>query len=188
MSFEDAGDLASFAAIAESATANREGKIKRVKTATDLIIDCRASQLLPRSVIEMANISSSYFALIIHNNNPLFSWRSCTVWEDVLQENYTKSVVVIRYPVLPLGSKSFPGLQKIEELWRSPQTSFSTINIFPQSFSILQTSRVFLSGNERHSVMDELPWLFTDTVVLYFIIDAVVEGPSSTVFVLHDAL
>lgn len=35
MSFEDAGDLASFAAIAESATANREGKIKRVKTATD---------------------------------------------------------------------------------------------------------------------------------------------------------
>lgn len=73
MSFEDAGDLASFAAIAESATANREGKIKRVKTATDLIIDCRASQLLPRSVIEMANISSSYFALIIHNNNPLFS-------------------------------------------------------------------------------------------------------------------
>lgn len=36
MSFEDGGDLASFAAIAESTIGNKEGRVKRVKTAVYL--------------------------------------------------------------------------------------------------------------------------------------------------------
>lgn len=36
MSFEDGGDLASFAAIAESTITNKEGKLRRVETAISL--------------------------------------------------------------------------------------------------------------------------------------------------------
>lgn len=58
MSFEDGGDLASFAAIAESTIANKEGKLRIHKPPK---LDNRVSVHFV-SMFELASISSSLFA------------------------------------------------------------------------------------------------------------------------------
>lgn len=63
MSFEDGGDLASFAAIAESTIVNKEGKHRRVLSATILQNYSLTEQAnASLTMFELASISSSHSA------------------------------------------------------------------------------------------------------------------------------
>lgn len=152
MSFEDGGDLASFAAIAESTIVNKEGKLGR---------QISFRKLANRVSDHFASLDvrvGEHFVIALRvghlHEHTIFFTNVYRCLNAVFSANWTKSSVVFRDPGLPLESKSFPGLQKIEALWRSPQTSFydnypSPIFLNPirtPNSCILLVEPIFVSG------------------------------------------
>ena len=78
MSFEDGGDLASFAAIAESTIANKEGKLRIGKPPK---LANRVSDHFVSLMLELASISSSLFAYVILTSTPFCSPTFTDVWK-----------------------------------------------------------------------------------------------------------
>lgn len=114
MSFEEGGDLASFAAIAESTIANKEGMFRR---RINIVIsrsnyDNQVSELFPRLCIETASASSSLFAPYTLTNAALALRKFHGRNSQEVHGKMKKTLIVFRDPVLPFESKSFPGLQK----------------------------------------------------------------------------
>lgn len=140
MSFEDGGDLASFAAIAESTIVNKEGKHRRVLSATIL---------QNYSLTEQANASLA----------PCSSWRAFL--HRIPRKSFLKTHHFLRQGLTMFRTLSFcklneklccfPGPSPYSRkqvfprnvaLWRSPQTSFYEKYPFPNLSSILQTHQV----------------------------------------------
>ena len=134
MSFEEGGDLASFAAIAESTIASKEGKlIRRINIVISRSnFDNQVCELFPRLCIETVSASSSLFGLDTLTSAAFALRKSSGRNIREVDGKMSKTLLVFRDPVLPFESKSFPGLQNIfETLWRSPQTSMFVKNPSP---------------------------------------------------------
>lgn len=137
MSFEEGGDLASFAAIAESTIASKEGKlIRRINIVISISnFDNQVSELFPRLCIETVSASSSLFALDTLTNAAFALRKSHARNSQEVDGKMNKTLLVFRDPVLPFESKSFPGLQNILKRYGVRPRLLCLLKILPQSFS-----------------------------------------------------